>query len=277
MSEHKQKAYAGLAGLKELAAAADNPAGLPLIVNGFRVDAAGEPTEKAEPEREMPKFLGILLLLGVLACLIVLIGFAKVDQTVSIAGFGGILLLISLVMLIQNGLSHPVMLVLPYAGLLLTGIPLLKLLERSRPDALPFPLDRNGIIRQVLYSLAGFGALLIASEILSAVIRRARCTQTVRAKCIFLNYRITHSGSGVTRRTHQLNAPVWQYEYAGKLYVTSELQYTGEGIAVGSETDLRIDPAMPLRIFRSQTVQLLVTAVIGIACIAMSLIAVHLM
>ena len=42
MSEHKQKACAGLAGLKELAAAADNPAGLPLIVNGFRVDAAGE-------------------------------------------------------------------------------------------------------------------------------------------------------------------------------------------------------------------------------------------
>ena len=271
--EQKRETYGSLVSLADLAKAADNPERRELIINGTRVNADGEPVKPTEDEKGAAKVIEILLLISWLIAFIVLLGFSQLDKLLGFAAFGYIMLSAGSLVIVKTGLSEPMLLILPYVGALMTGIPISLIYERKHPGALPFTFDKPTILSLIFYSMAGIGALLIISQFSKTVRLRRRCTERVSAKCIYLNYTIEHSGSGLTRRAYKRTSPVWQYEYGGDIYVTSEYSYGGNEAGLGSICDLYVSESAPTLIYRPSKTKLMIVTVVGILWIALSLYA----
>lgn len=269
----ENSAYKGLNDEK-IMQAVNNPLNKPVILNGVPQNTFGMNTQK--PESDKTPIAGILFIIYFCAALFVGVGFAKVDKLISFTAIGSVFLVIGLSAAVKNGVDTPMILVVPYVGLLMTGIPISMMIENKHPGTLPFSFDSHGVLKIIFYSMAAFGVILLIFSPLEHIRKMSKCSQVITATCIFVNYTIKHGETANGRNSSYTSySPVWQYEINNTIYVTDEYSYSNfETSRVGTVDQIRISPNEPWLIYRPDMRKVLIKVVIAVMWILLSCVAI---
>lgn len=258
--------------MEDVKAAMIDPEGKKVVINGaseddHSTDKSSELTE-AQVNRRVALFV-ILFLGGIIAAIV----FAETEPLYCISTVGAMFLIIGSLAVFTNKItldSLP-MLIVPFVGLCMTGIPILMVYQRNHPDSLGFTIDRTVVIKFILVCMGVLGIFMLVIPFVAHSNKISRCTRVTDAVCIYRTFRIKRSekANGMNR-TYALYSPVWQYEVDGVVYVTRESDYTGEDVPqIGETRQIRYDPNDISYIYRPLFVKRLVPAIIGALMIVM--------
>ncbi|MCR4657095.1 MAG: hypothetical protein K5770_12835 [Lachnospiraceae bacterium] len=94
----------------------------------------------------------------------------------------------------------------------------------------------TGIVITIIFAVVGIGIIVFD------VLKRKRCSVTVRAECIAVDSRRSGNSGGGRQTTYN---PTWEIEYDGRRIELKANSYSSRHVAVGHHRNLRINPENP--------------------------------
>lgn len=258
--------------LDTLRRAIENPNGQQVIINGVPdyTEAAPKSTGNNSPNPAK----AVLFIFYFIAAIIAAVVFAQIEPILFIACIGSIFLFVGIAALFQQKLSieNLPLLIPTFAGLLMVGIPIVMLYHRSHPESFTFTQDSIITLILICFLIIGI-SMLVFPPILHKQ-KMSRCSQIIRAKCIYRNTRPASSRRANGRIIrYNLYAPTWQYELNGIIYVTCENLFSDfDTPGIGDFRDIRYNPNSPAEIYRPDAKKLLVSAIIGVMFTVISIV-----
>ncbi|MBQ8965659.1 hypothetical protein [Ruminococcus sp.] len=254
--------------LEAVKRAMDDPMGRQVVIEGA---AAGNTAEEDKASGVKAALFIIAFIGGMISAVV----FSQPEPLLCMTSAGAIFLVIGLINLFQSKLSldNAAALILPFVGLLMTGLPIVMLYGRRHPES--FQLDRNMVIKLILICMGVLGIFLAVLPPVAHKRRLARCSQRVQAKCIYRVLRTKHSEkAGGRTRVSALYSPVWQYVVGDVVFVTRENVFSDfDTPAAGDFREIRYDPKMPAYIYRPMKGTRGVPMFIGLAFAVLSAVA----
>ena len=275
MNEPVTEAYGSLNSIEQLKQAMYDPMGKPVVINGIPDNYVPQKTEENALKNKVEDVLSVIFIIYFIAAIVGGMGLGEYDKLLGIACFGSLFLVVGLIVTFKTigAGMNPLVLLFPYIGALMTGIPIYNIYCRTHPELTPVSFD--SIVVLIMRSFCVVGAIVIVFSITNHFRRMARCSEIVDARCIFLNYQIKQGHDAAGRsRSYRIYSPTWQYEKDGTVYVTSEFSSSNfETARVGSFSKIRIDPRTPWIIYRPNKLKVFIPCFIGVMFIVLPLVA----
>lgn len=103
----------------------------------------------------------------------------------------------------------------------------------------------------VIFIIVGAILILVAGlALLGSTADKRRCTEPVRAVVVDMVQRSSHRSGRRHHRTSITYAPVYEYEYGGRIYrYTSKVSTYPPRYEVGQIADIKVDPTDPSRVY----------------------------
>ncbi|MBO6140938.1 MAG: hypothetical protein J6O40_04000 [Ruminococcus sp.] len=260
--------------MDDLMAAIDNPTGKQTVINGF-TEEQREKMKKPELTEAQANVRIALFLIFFLGGIIAAIVFSQTEPLLCFSSVGAIFLFIGLMAVFQNGIHRDTlsMLIFPTIGALMTFIPIIMLYHRTHPDSLD--ITRDNVIDLILLCMAFLGLLMLFIPIINHKAEMRGCSQTIMAKCIYLDIHFSSHHDARDRRINTyLYAPTWQYEIGDFLYVTREPIFTNHEVpSIGEMREIRYDPNDPSHIYRPVKRNIFIVMIIGAMFLTLGLLA----
>lgn len=266
--------------LEDMKAAIQNPEGKQVIINGVSEDDNKDSKERELTEAQVnARVLLFIICFG--GAILAAVVFSQTEPLLCLSTIGAIFLILGSMAVFQTKLSLdslPVLLV-PFVGLLMTGIPILMVYQKKHPGAMDFTIDRNMVIKLILVCMIVLGVLFVILPFVNHSKKMSRCTKVTEAMCIYRTYRTAESkkANGMSRR-YNLYSPTWQFERDGVIYVTTERGFTDEDVPkIGEVKKIRYNPNDLSEVYRPLLVKRAAPVIIGVTMIGISILTLHVM
>lgn len=249
----------------------ENPLGKQTIINGATEEDRAAAKEQDDPHAGIKSFLFIVFFIGAIISMVV---FSQSEPILCVASAGSIFFVIGTINMFKQGISLSTLpfMIVPTAGALMVGIPVIKIYQQNHGGGDFF--TQTNVIRLILVCMAVIGFFLLTVPLIRHRAKMSRCSQTIMAKCIYLDIHFEnyHDARGLN---HNINiyCPTWQYEINDFLFVTREGLFTRKAPDIGDVCEIRYDPADPSSIYRPDLRNEFVEMIIGAAFTAMSVLA----
>ena len=266
--------------LEDMKAAIQNPEGKKVVINGASTDddTGSKEKELTEAQVNARVLLFIICFVGAILAAVV---FSQTEPLLCLSTVGAIFLILGSMAVFQTKITLdnlPVLLV-PFVGLLMTGIPTLMVYQKKHPGAMGFTVDRNMVIKLILVCMVVLGVLFMILPFVNHSKKMARCTEVTDAMCIYRTYHTTEGkkANGRTRR-YNLYSPTWQFEKDGVLYVTTERGFTDEDVPqIGEVKKIRYNPNDLGEVYRPLLVKRVAPVSIGCIMTVISILSLYVM
>lgn len=203
----------------------------------------------------------IAVLVFFIADLIAMAIFSKTEPTLCIACLGSLLLVFGIAGAVQTKITWDnwIVIIFPIIGFLLTALPIADLILKRTEDKTIFTYKNVVVMVSFVFFTAGL--LMIIMPFLKRHFMLKKCTETVMAKCVYVDSQM-NSGKKGARRVY---APKWEYYIDGRFYVHQENTYTNVHVPkVGEEHEIFVDPNDPDQIYRHNPSILIIMLIMGI-------------
>lgn len=215
---------------------------------------------------------GIAVVVFFIAEIVAMAIFSRTNPSLCVACLGSLLLVFGIAGVIQAKItwdSWPILIV-PIVGLLLTVLPIMDHISRKNTG-------ETFLTQDVIVLLISSGFFLIGSAMaILPLLKRhfllKKCTETVMAKCVYLDSHINRGN----RRNRRSYAPKWEYVVDGKVYEHQETIYTNVHVPnVGEEYEIFVNPQDPSQIYRHNPFAAVVSLLIGIIAAGLGILAIY--
>ena len=126
MNEPVTEAYGSLNSIEQLKQAMYDPMGKPVVINGIPDNYVPQKTEENALKNKVEDVLSVIFIIYFIAAIVGGMGLGEYDKLLGIACFGSLFLVVGLIVTFKTigAGMNPLVLLFPYIGALMTGIPI---------------------------------------------------------------------------------------------------------------------------------------------------------
>lgn len=208
------------------------------------------------------KIMSVLILVVFFGGILGAVIFKDIDQRVTAIFAGGVFFFVGLLCIIEQGLSFksaPI-LIFCVVGAIMIGLPLWHILGEKYPESVP-PLTDD-----LINEIAGLICIIIGVSIavfptLAEIHKKRVCTERVTARCVDIKSHYVSTKHG--RRL--VYAPVWEFEFYGKIYTADENDYSNiKDYEIDDIQEIFINPLDPQEIYRKVSGTIIFAIIFGL-------------
>ncbi len=239
---------------------------------------SSEQTDPAAPQNDSPKIGtgeiigGIAVVVFFIAEIVAMAIFSRTSPSLCVACLGSLLLVFGIAGVKQAKItwdSWPILIV-PIVGLLLTVLPIIDRISQKNTGETVLTQDVIVVLISSVFFLIGLAMAIL--PFLKRHFMLKKCTETVVAKCVYLDSHINRGN----RRNRRSYAPKWEYVVDGTVYEHQETIYTNVRIpGVGEEQEILVNPQNPSQIYRHNPFASVVSLLIGIIAAGLGILAIY--